>query len=229
MIIASIHAANTLAQKLGLTGTTRDTSIELSSAPQQGDTSAPAAWVGGLAVLTQQLMVQVNHNEVPTLLLPWLYIPDSQVFNFMVEYDFQSQKTETQGTMFFAPQGDSNRYTVNQVIERMLPLSERLRFEWSYFSFSIIYVLHLREGIPRVVGNEIKVIETLQEYQKRYMGLYSVGCTLWTSSWLRKKGYVRLGKKALRELLEAPKTDAFSRQWEGWKEELEDELKKSEK
>jgi len=79
--LANVKSANKMADKLKLAGKTKDTSLELSDP----DNTQPAPWVLGLAIILNGYSHRQLIQDLVKL-MPWLLIPDGQIFHFIMVY-----------------------------------------------------------------------------------------------------------------------------------------------
>jgi len=179
--LADVERANEIAERLSLTGKTRDSSLQLSNPFNK---ARPAPWAEGLSLVLLQANEQLKQKREPTCLLLWVFIPDSQVFHFIeMNGEFQWMKL------------DSDTMDVPKVTELASKL--KIDFKDTGVDLDVAYVWHNRDvekptsksqvlgiwGKGRDIGTTItRIFNKLMDYP-----------------WLRN--YVKFGERALKQLL----------------------------
>jgi len=187
--LANVECANKIAQDLGLTGGNQKTSLALNDPL---DNTQPAPWAEGLAIVLTKACWQLKGEQEPTLLMPWIFIPDGQAFHFTNVSWKLTMKTGTSISINFYRDFPSYS-TVFQLLvpERYFSLLE----EGKDVHLDSIYVLHNRDENPVRKSQ----VNDLMVYNSYKYTLKWIWYKLREYPWLRN--YVKFGKTALAQLL----------------------------
>jgi len=189
--LANVKGANKIAKDLGLTGEDQDTSLKLSDTP--GNTQ-PAPWVESLSIIILKASSQLFTRKKPTALMPWIFIPDGQVFHFILAY--QKDNWYVSIPEDISPRFDDPLYS--RVMHQLLPKSDINFIKNKFFNLGISYVRHNRNPTSDTKSQ----VGDLTEYKER--DLYKIWDKLMGYPWL--KGYVKFGKTATGQLLSVYET-----------------------
>jgi len=186
--LANVEGANKIAQDLGLTGDKQETSLQLSD--PLGNTQ-PAPWAWGLSLALLQAFRQLKQKNEPTLLMPWIFIPDGQVFHFTMVYRKASKETSLFGRFYFDPEVP----VYSKVFQLLVPKPDIDFIKNTVVYLDVVYMWHnRRENLKRK-----SQVDDLTEYENYDDTLFNMWYKLTTYPWLRK--YVKFGKAALTQLL----------------------------
>jgi len=173
MNLPTLKVPTKIAQDLGLTGDKQETSLQLSDSSDNAD---PAPWARGLYLVLLQANRQLSKKQKPTLLMPWIFIPDGQVFHFIeINGDFQWMKL------------DYNTMDVPKVMELASKL--KIDFKDTSVDLDVAYVWHRRN-----VENPTRKSMVWNYPKPRTLD------KLMNYPWL--KNYVKFGEHALNQLLD---------------------------
>jgi len=185
---ANVEGANKIAQDLDLTGDKQETSLQLSD---PSDNTQPASWAVGLSLVLLQANSQLKQEQKPTLLMPWIFIPDGQAFHFIMVHGEISRKTSLVGWVKFDPEVPM----YSEVAQLLVPKPDIDFIENAHVYLDALYVRHNRhENLKRK-----SQVDNLTEYQKKDGHLSNIWYKLMDYPWLEK--YVKFGKTALEQLL----------------------------
>jgi len=194
--LANIKYAKKIAEEFDLTGMTKDTSLALSDPP---DNTQPAPWAKGLSFALIQVAEQLNRNKQPITLMPWIFIPDSQAFHFIMVYKDVSWKMDVSGDICI----DSKYPEDFKLFQQMVPESDRdLIKKDAAISLGAVYVRHNRDEYPRRKSQ----VNDLTKYKAD--GLYGIQAVLMNSLWVRN--YVNFEKTVLEQLLAKYRADVMT-------------------
>jgi len=190
--LANAEDANKIAKDLGLTGDDpEETSLKLSDL--SGNTQ-PAPWAKGLSFVLLQVSEQLKKIQEPTLLMPWIFIPNGQAFHFIMVFQTLAFVMWEKNSLFLYNPSYSKGSLVYQMCNMLVPESDRSFIMGKYVSIDVIYVRHNRNVDPK----EKSKVEDLTEYKMYDSYLSNIWNKLMDFPWLRK--YVNLGKKAWTQL-----------------------------
>jgi len=185
-----VEHANKIAQDLGLTGKTKDTSLQLSD---PSDNTQPAPWAWGLSLVLLKASEQFRLGQEPTLLMPEFFVPDGQVFHFTMLYEIAFKKIPVASWM----------YSHGPVYSKVFPLAPKpdvdVTKERIPARLDIAYLQHNRDGPPK----RMSLVNDLSGYVNEDQFLRHMRRKLMDYPWLRN--YVKFGENALRQLLDAYK------------------------
>jgi len=187
--LANVKGANEMAQRFGFTGDTKDTSFKLSD---PSDNTQPAPWANGLSIVLLQAAIQLNEHKEPTLLMPWIFIPDDQAFHFLMVYQKITLKRSIPCGIYF--RSDVPMYY--KTLHLLIPESDTNFIKHTFVYLDAAYVRHNRDTDPKKKSQ----VNDLTEYQKDDPDLYRIWYELSHYPWL--KHYVKFGKAALIQLLD---------------------------
>jgi len=187
--LGTFNVVNKIAQTLGLIGNDQKTSLELSDPP---DNTKPASWAEGLSIVLIQVNMQLNKQQKPTLLMPWIFIPDSQAFHFTLVYRKVYAMQFSLSSMFLKPDYPKS---LIKVLQLLLPAKDT-HFMNEIARLDAAYVRHNRDVDPKKKSQ----VNDLTEYYKYDGGLFIIWGALIRYPWLRN--YVKFGRSALKLLLE---------------------------
>jgi len=200
---ANVEGANKIAQDLELTGDSKKTSLQLSD---PSDNTQPAPWAWGLSLALLQANKQLQYKQEPTLLMPWIFIPDGQAFHFTMMYEKASQETHLAGWVRFDPEDPVHSKVFQLLVPK--PDIDVIR-EGMEVDLDAVYVRHNRCGNPERKSQ----VDDLTEYEKYSGFLFNIWHNLTNYPWLRK--YVKFGKTALKQLVAEYEKDDRITMWFG--------------
>jgi len=185
---ADVEGANKMAKDLGLIGNDQKTSLELSDPP---DNTQPTPWAWGLSLVIRKAAIQLGQKRKPTALMPWIFIPDSQAFHFIMAYDKAYKKTPVPTWTGF----ESTSPLYSEVIQMLVPKKYIRLIQNEFVSLDILYVQHNRDENPEKKSQ----VNDLKERIKYHYSVSAIWYKLRDYPWL--KNYVKFGKAALTQLL----------------------------
>jgi len=206
--MVNVDAVAKLASRFKLTGKTLEESLTLSNP----DSTQPAPWTKGLAMVLKEAVCQISILTNPTALFPWVFIPDGQVFHFFIEYTFTSSSNSSPYSICVKYAVGVNYYPIaRKALEKLAPraILEEIVKKGSLYrnrdenkisgdiNMAAIYLYHHRNETPR----EKSQVKSLNIYGDSSDAIKShIWPIWWTYPWLRK--YVHFGREAVNEMLE---------------------------
>jgi len=185
----SAEAANKIALNLGLIGDNRGNSLELTD---PSDNTQPAPWARGLSFALLKAVKQLDENETPTTLMPWIFVPDGQAFHFIMVYKQTAMDKSKTSLFYYDPMNNLQP----QAFQLLLPENFLYPSKITTIDLDALYVRHCRDENPKR-KSQVNNLATFKKFNGN--SLYSIWDELKRCPWL--KNYVEFGKTALEQLL----------------------------
>jgi len=211
----NIGAARKLAARLGLDGSSKVRSLQLSSTHE----NRPAPWTRGLCVLLKQAMIQADTAFPTTAFTHWMFVPDDQALLFIFTCERYTSRIDGSTSKFDLSR--NVRYEKDNLMVKHFHSKE----EWDNVrlrsvKLSVSFLRHNRDDEPSVVLQ----VNDLSELTQDKVSAAFVFRLLEGHLWLRK--LIKFHKHAKKQMLEqykvrmAKRFQAHSNEWMKRMEEI---------